>query len=98
RVLATGGRIHQSARPHWVQTTVRDGRHYLSLMHRWYLFAVLLLRKQPPGLAAAISLLDGLPPALLLALVGTVVAAPTRLSGALLGVLLLLRSGILLLL
>lgn len=65
RTLALGGRIFQSARPHWVETTVRDGRHYRQLMHRWFLFAVLLLRKQPAGLRALIAVLHALPPFLL---------------------------------
>ena len=77
RTLAAGGRIFQSARPHWVATTVRDGRHYVQLMHRWFLFAFLLLRKQPPGLRAVISVLGALPPLLLGALVLSVALAPS---------------------
>jgi ceramide glucosyltransferase len=77
RTLAAGGRIFQSARPHWVETTVRDGRHYLQLMHRWFLFALLLLRKQPAGLQALIGLLDGLPPLLLGALFLSAACAPS---------------------
>ncbi len=68
-VLASGGTIFQSARPHWVETTVRDGRHYRQLMHRWFLFALLLLKKQPLRIRALIGGLHALPPLLLLALV-----------------------------
>lgn len=67
-VLSQGGTIFQSARPHWVETTVRDGRHYRQLMHRWFLFALLLLRKQPLQIRATIGLLHALPPLLMLAL------------------------------
>jgi ceramide glucosyltransferase len=84
RTLAAGGRIFQSARPHWVETTVRDGRHYVQLLHRWFLFALLLLRKQPAGLRALISVLGALPPLLLGALVLSVALAP---SGPAVGVL-----------
>ncbi len=84
-VLSQGGTIFQSARPHWVETTVRDGRHYRQLMHRWFLFALLLLRKQPLRIRATIGLLHALPPLLLLALVVTTALAP---SPAALGILL----------
>lgn len=92
RLLAAGGRIEQIAQPHWVETTVRDGGHYLQLMHRWYVFALLLLRKQHAGLAALISLLNGLPPALLLALVVRTVAAPGPASLAVLLAVLVCRG------
>lgn len=85
RVLGAGGRIYQSARPHWVETTVRDGRHYLQLMHRWFLFAFLLVRKQKPGIAALVTALGTLPPLLLAALLLSVAAAP---SGTAAGILL----------
>ena len=90
--LAAGGRIEQIARPHWVETTVRDGRHYLQLMHRWYVFALLLLRKQRWGTALAISLLNGLPAALLLALVTRTVASPSTVSCTVLLTVLILRG------
>ncbi len=76
-VLSQGGTIFQSARPHWVETTVRDGKHYRQLMHRWFLFALLLLRKQPLQIRAAIGLLHALPPLLLLALAVTSVIFPS---------------------
>ena len=65
QVIAGGGRIEQSPLPQELQTTVEDGRHYLRLMHRWFLFATLLLREQKAGLAALITVLHGLPPLLL---------------------------------
>jgi len=95
RTLAAGGRIFQSARPHWVATTVRDGRHYVQLMHRWFLFAFLLLRKQPPGLRAAISILGALPPLLLDVLLVSCALAPSGpAAGVLLGCLALRALGL----
>ncbi len=79
-VLAAGGSIFQSARPHWVETTVRDGRHYRQLMHRWFLFALLLLKKQPLRLRATIGLLHALPPLLLLGLVLTAAIFPSQVA------------------
>lgn len=92
RTLAAGGRIAQSASPHWVETTVRDGRHYVQLMHRWFLFALLLLRKQPPRMRALIALLDGLPPVLLLGLVVAAALAPSPLALGALATTLALRA------
>ncbi len=91
-VLAAGGTIFQSARPHWVETTVRDGRHYAQLMHRWFLFALLLLRKQPFQIRAAIGLLHALPPLLLVALVGTAALAPSPVGLGVLAATLALRA------
>jgi ceramide glucosyltransferase len=97
-VRAAGGRIEQSARPHWVETTVRDFRHYAALMHRWFLFALLLLRKQPPGLRALIAVLHAVPPLLLAALVAATALAPTPLTvGVLLATLVLRACGLALL-
>ena len=91
-VLSQGGTIFQSARPHWVETTVRDGKHYAQLMHRWFLFALLLLRKQPLRIRALIGLLHALPPVLLLVLVITAVMAPSSAGFAVLIATLALRG------
>lgn len=80
QVLAAGGRIEQSARPHWVETTVRDSGHYVRMMHRWFLFALLLLRKQPLSLRVIIAFLHALPPLLLAALLAVAALAPTPLT------------------
>jgi ceramide glucosyltransferase len=89
-VLQAGGRIFQSARVQWVQTTVRDLRHYRQLMHRWFLFALLLLRRQPAWFRAVIALLHGLPPLLLWGALLAALASPGILAwcavAALLGV------------
>jgi len=92
RTLASGGRIFQSARPHQVATTVRDGRHYVQLMHRWFLFAFLLLRKQPPGLRVIISILGALPPLLLGGLCLAVALAPSWPAACVLIAVLALRA------
>jgi ceramide glucosyltransferase len=95
RVLAAGGRIEQSARPHWVETTVRDFGHYVRMMHRWFLFALLLLRRQPLSLRAVIAGLHALPPLLLAALLAVTVLAPGPLTaGALLATLALRALGL----
>ena len=92
RVLAAGGRIEQSARPHWVETTVRDFGHYVRMMHRWFLFALLLLRRQPLSLRAVIAGLHALPPLLLAALLAVTVLAPGPLTAGTLLATLTLRA------
>jgi ceramide glucosyltransferase len=64
-VLDAGERIVQTASPQWTTTEVPDTGTYVRIMHRWFLFATLLLRRQPPRMVATISLLHGLPPLLL---------------------------------
>lgn len=77
RVIRTGGTIRQTPYPQFVATSVRDLRHYRALMHRWFLFALLLLREQPAGWTLAIALLHGLPPLLLWTLL---IAAPVSIE------------------
>jgi len=74
-VLRQGGSIHQAMAPLRVQTDVRNLSHYMQLMHRWYVFTLLLLRKQRLPVQLFIFLLHGLPPLLLLGLV--IVSAAT---------------------
>ena len=92
QVLAAGGRIEQSARPHWVETTVHDLGHYNRMMHRWFLFALLLLRKQPLPLRAVIAVLHALPPLILGALVAAAALAPSPLTAGVLLAVLALRA------
>jgi ceramide glucosyltransferase len=73
RVIGTGGTICQTPYPQFVATSVRNFGHYRALMHRWFLFALLLLREQSAGWTLAITLLHGLPPLLLWTMI---VAAP----------------------
>lgn len=72
-VLGSGGTICQTASPQWITTSVDGPGHYVRLMHRWMLFANLLLRRQPLTTVARISVLHGTHPSLLWAvLVGSV--------------------------
>ncbi|UUW91841.1 glycosyltransferase [Pimelobacter simplex] len=64
-VLGSGGTICQTASPQWITTTVDGPAPYVRLMHRWMLFANLLLRRQPPATVGAISVLHGVHPNLL---------------------------------
>ncbi|WP_206050892.1 glycosyltransferase [Nocardioides speluncae] len=64
-VHGAGGRIVQTASPQWIATTVDGPEQYARIMHRWFLFATILLKRQPPGMVAAISGLHGTPPLLL---------------------------------
>ena len=72
-VLRSGGTICQTASPQWITTTVDSPGAYVRLLHRWMLFANLLLRRQPARTVAAISVLHGTHPNLLWAvLIGSV--------------------------
>lgn len=92
-VRRSGGTICQTASPQWITTTVDSPGAYVRLLHRWMLFANLLLRRQPVRTVAAISVLHGTHPNLLWAvLVGTVrERRPGLLVGVLGGRVLLLR-------
>lgn len=68
-VLRSGGTICQTASPQWITTTVDSPGQYVRLLHRWMLFANLLLRRQPVRTVAAISVLHGTHPNLLWAVV-----------------------------
>ncbi len=68
-VLKLGGTIHQSQAPLEVQTGVRNFRHYWQMMHRWYVFTMLLLQRQPVSSQVIIFALHGLPPLLMAAMV-----------------------------
>jgi ceramide glucosyltransferase len=65
RVIDRNGTIVQTPYPQFVATTVRDARHYWSLMHRWFLFALLLMREQSVAWRTLLGALFGLPPVLL---------------------------------
>ncbi len=67
-VLKQGGTIHQSAAPLHVQTGVRNLKHYWQMMHRWYVFTLLLLQRQRVRSQAVIFVLHGLPPLLMVAM------------------------------
>jgi len=63
-----GGTIHQSSHPQIISTRVQGLRHYVRLMHRWHLFALLLVKQQNGRDRALIGLLHGWHPLLLWAL------------------------------
>jgi ceramide glucosyltransferase len=65
RVRLSGGRIVQTPFPQEVATTMDSFTRYVSQMHRWYVFALLLMRRQSLKLNILILLLYGLPPVLL---------------------------------
>ena len=91
-VLASGGRISQTALPQWVQTTVPDGSRYIRLMHRWFLFARLLLQHQPRHLQVVIAFLYAVPPILLWAVIIATVAQSSGVALATLAIVLVVRS------
>ncbi|QPN64038.1 glycosyltransferase [Synechococcus sp. CBW1004] len=64
-VLKLGGSINQSQAPLYVQTGVRDMKHYFQMMHRWNVFTLLLLKGQSIPVQLLIFVLHGLPPMLL---------------------------------
>ncbi len=75
-VLAAGGRIEQRCEPVWMRTALADGAAYARQMHRWMLFARLLLRCQPPAMRLRIALEQGLPTLLPLLSIALLIAAP----------------------
>jgi len=76
-IKESGGSIYQSSYPQVIATEVADPAHYMRMMHRWYLFALLLLKRQPPGYQALICLLHGWHPLLLWGLLGFALAVPS---------------------
>ncbi len=68
-VLKQGGKIHQAKAPLRVRTGVKNLRHHMQLMHRWYVFTLLLLKRQRLPAQMLIFALHGLPPMLLVTLV-----------------------------
>jgi ceramide glucosyltransferase len=65
RIRLSGGRIVQTPFPQEVATTLDSFTRYTSQMHRWYVFALLLMRRQTLALNTTILLLYGVPPVLL---------------------------------
>ncbi len=69
--------IVQTAAPLWVSTSVDSTAQYVSLMHRWFLFAGILLRSQRVGTAATIVAAHGSPPVLLWAALTSAALRPS---------------------
>ena len=76
-VLAGGGRIEQRHEPVWMRTALPDLRAYIRQMHRWMLFARLLLRTQPWPARLRIALGQGVPTALPLIATTMLAMAPS---------------------
>ncbi len=91
-VRERGGRLWQSTAPVVMRTAMPDLPSYARQMHRWMLFALILLRRQRSGIAGAISVLQGLPPVLLVALLLGICVQPGGWSIACGATILLLRA------
>ncbi|KQQ75373.1 ceramide glucosyltransferase [Xanthomonas sp. Leaf131] len=81
-VRERGGRVCQSTAAVAMRTAMPDLASYLRQMHRWMLFALILLRRQTVRVRSAIFVLQGLPPLLLMALLLSVCVQPTWLAMA----------------
>jgi len=94
-VLAAGGTIFQSPYPHDIRTTVAGWCAYAALMHRWFVFARLLLGSESPSVVALVAGLYVLPPLLLWSSLAAALAAPSLLGAAACAVLLVVRASLL---
>jgi len=95
RVLDSGGTIHQSLAPLQVYTSVKNFCHYWQIMHRWYVFALILLNRERPAGRLAITVLHGLAPLVMLAQVSLAGAFPSAAGWAALATVLLARQAVL---
>jgi ceramide glucosyltransferase len=64
-VSESGGRIIQTPYPQEVATTIGSFKQYMAQMHRWFVFALLLMRRRGAFLNVLMVLFYGLPPLLL---------------------------------
>lgn len=64
-VRESGGRIIQTPFPQEVATTIESFKQYMAQMHRWFVFALLLMRRRGVLLNALMVLFYALPPLLL---------------------------------
>jgi ceramide glucosyltransferase len=83
-VLAAGGRIEQRSEPVWMRTALPDFASYARQMHRWMLFAQLLLRSLPWSSRRRIAFGHGLPTLLPHIAILVLMLAPSWTGGALL--------------
>lgn len=74
-VTAQGWQIEQGVSSATVQTRVRDGRHYIQLMHRWMVFGRLLFEAQTWSKRLGLGLFLAMPAVLLLVATLTVWAS-----------------------
>ena len=92
RVRASGGRLWQAAAPVWVHTTIRDGGQYARQMHRWYVFALVLVAGQPARMRLMIAALNATPSLLLWSLVLASAWRPSFAAWSVLGLLAVARG------
>jgi ceramide glucosyltransferase len=64
-VRESGGRIIQTPFPQEVATTIESFKQYMAQMHRWFVFALLLMRRRGVFINASMVLFYALPPLLL---------------------------------
>ncbi len=89
-VRQSGGRIIQTPFPQEVATTISSFKQYMAQMHRWYVFALLLMRRRGIILNAAMVLFYALPPLLLwLGIVQALLMTGVSTAAMLLGTLLI---------
>ncbi|MEA9564923.1 MULTISPECIES: glycosyltransferase [unclassified Xanthomonas] len=91
-VRARGGRLWQSTAPVAMRTAMPNLHSYARQMHRWMLFALILLRQQRLRTRSAIGILQGLLPLLLVAMLIGACVWPSWPVGAGVVVTLLLRA------
>jgi ceramide glucosyltransferase len=89
-IKQNGGRIFQSFSPVFVSTHVTSFKQYFKQMHRWFVFALLLVKTQPAGVSLTIGLLNSLHPIILWAIALIVIYQKSGLW--ILGLLLFLRA------
>lgn len=94
RLRQQGLRIVQTLASVEVRTSVANWRRYRQQMHRWFLFATLLLQEQSGSVKLAIGLLHGLPPVALIVLFGAVLVDPSWWSASWLVGVLILRAAV----
>jgi len=83
-VQSKGGNICQTPYVQEIETQIPGMKDYIQQMHRWYLFATLLMRQQAGVTNLIIGLLHGLPSLLLWGMFIVLLSAPSVLVGGLL--------------
>lgn len=94
-VRAAGGAIYQARETVEVATTIHGLRHYRRLMHRWFVFASLLLRGESLAQRTVLLGLHGLPPLLLWASLAATALAPGPAAFAAIAATVVLRAALL---
>jgi ceramide glucosyltransferase len=94
-VRANQGKIFQSSFPQLIRTEVADWLQYSRIMHRWFVFAMVLLLQQSLAQKALIILLHGLPPVILWGIILFVLQSSAKIGFPLLLATLVLRHAFL---